>query len=229
MMIDFALLSALVVPLLRGCLFSVIFTGAVCLMGGTLAILLAYLSHCGKIVLTAAIDTVSLILRGFPLLVLIYFIYYGIGSIPAVRESLFWPAFSSALFCVLLAFTINHAVFVLQIIVGGLRNLPRGISEASMALGMTRQVAFLTVELPLAFRLALPAYRNELIMCFKTSSLVSIVTLTDLMSVAKASVDQYFDPVTPFVGAAVCYWLIAQILHLVFDRLDRVLSLARSG
>ncbi|MGE0239035.1 MAG: ABC transporter permease subunit [Parvibaculaceae bacterium] len=223
-MIDFRLLGELALPLAGGAAFSVLFTLAVCVLGGLAALAVSFLAVNATAPVRSMIALLSLFFRGFPLLVLLYLVYYGLGSLSLVRHTALWTAFSSPLFCALLAFTLNHAFFVAQILTGALRNISPGIVEAASALGLHRTVIFATVQLPLAWRLALPAYRNEVVMYFKSSSLVTVVTLTDLLSVAKSSVDQYFDPITPFVGAACLYWLLVQLIQLAFDRIDRRLG-----
>ncbi|MGF6641585.1 ABC transporter permease subunit [Paraburkholderia sp. MM6662-R1] len=220
-MIDFDLLRKLLLPLLEGAAFSTIFTFAVCIFGAVIAIVCAYGINNGSPVVRRTIGIVSLIVRGFPLLVFLYFIYYGIGSLTVGKASPVLAFFSNPLACALIAFSINHGFFVTQILTGALKNLPSGMDQAAKALGLTRRVAYFVVLFPLALRMMLPAYRNEVVMLFKASSLVTVVTLTDLLSVAKSSVDQNFDPITPFFGAAVLYWIIVQLIQFSFDALDR--------
>lgn len=223
-MIDFVLLRQLAEPLMNGAVFSILFTVAVCLIGGLLAIIIAFAAINGSSPLRRSVEVASLLARGFPLLVLLYFVYYGFGSLSIVRNTFLWVAFSSPLFCALVAFSFNHAFFVAQILTGALRNLPPGVTEAASALGLSRIVTFITIQFPLAFRLALPAYRNEVVLYFKSSSLVTVVTLTDLLSVAKTSVDQYFDPITPFFAAACIYWVLVQLIQIFFDVVDRKMA-----
>lgn len=223
-MIDFRLLGELAVPLAGGAAFSLVFTLAVCVLGGLAALAISFIAGNASLPIRSIIALLSLFFRGFPLLVLLYLIYYGLGSLSLIRHTVLWVAFSSPLFCALLAFSLNHAFFVAQILIGALRNLPPGISEAASALGLRRLVIFAKVQLPLALRLALPAYRNEVVMYLKSSSLVTVVTLTDLLSVAKSSVDQYYDPITPFFGAACIYWILVQAIQFIFDRIDRRLG-----
>ncbi|MEM5461912.1 ABC transporter permease subunit [Paraburkholderia phytofirmans] len=226
-MIDLKLLRQLLIPLVEGAAFSVVFTLAVCVFGALLAIFFAYGAFNGSPTVRKTIDVLSLIVRGFPLLVFLYFIYYGIGSLFTAKETSFWSLFSNPLICALTAFSINHGFFVAQILTGALKNLPPGMNQAAKALGLTRRVAYYVVLFPLAVRMMLPAYRNEVVMLFKASSLVTVVTLTDLLSVAKSSVDQTFDPITPFLGAALLYWLIVQLIQLSFDSLDRRINVFR--
>lgn len=220
-MIDWSLLKTLTPSLLSGAVFSVLFTVAICVIGGVLALCIAFIMFYGGRKVRYPTAGASLVIRGFPLLVLLYLIYYGFGTLNVVRNSPLWIAFSSPMFCALLAFSINHAFFVAQILTGALNSLPKGMVEASTSLGLGRLATFAKVQFPLAFRLCLPAYRNEVILYFKSSSLVTVVTLTDLLSVAKSAVDENFDPITPFFGAACLYWVIVQVIQIAFDWLDR--------
>ena len=219
-MIDWPFLRSLLPSLAAGAVFSVVFTVGVCLCGGVLAVFISYFSCNGSRALRSALSILSMIVRGFPLLVLLYLIYYGLGTVGFVRNTVLWSAFSSPLFCAVLAFSFNHGFFIAQILTGALASLHKGMIEASYSLGMGRITTFRTIQLPLAARSCLPAYRNEVVAYFKASSLVSVLTLTDLLSVAKTAVDESYDPITPFLGAAAFYWSIIQIIQFGFDHLE---------
>src|SRR4029077_5552098 len=111
--------------------------------------------------------------RGTPLLVQIFLIYYGTGQFDWIRETPLWPLLRQAYWCAILAFSLNTAAYTAEILRGAIQAVPKGEVEAGLALGMSRWLVFRLISLPRAFRLALPAYGNEIILVIKSSSLAS--------------------------------------------------------
>jgi His/Glu/Gln/Arg/opine family amino acid ABC transporter permease subunit len=117
------------------------------------------------------------VIRGTPMLLQLFLLYYGLAQFEAVRESVFWPWLRSAWFCSVAAFAINTCAYTTEILHGAMRSLPGGEIEAAKALGMSRWVTFRRIVLPSAFRRALPAYGNEVVLMLHGTSLASVVTL----------------------------------------------------
>lgn len=120
------------------------------------------------------------VIRGTPMLVQLFLIYYGLAQFEVVRDSRFWDWFSSAWFCAVLAFTLNTAAYTAEIIAGAIRAIPAGELEAANSLGLSRWQVLIRILLPSAMRRALPAYSNEVIMMLHGTSVASTVTLIDL-------------------------------------------------
>ena len=124
--------------------------------------------------------------RGTPLLVQIFLIYYGSGQFRVVLEDAgLWFVFREAYWCAIIAFTLNTAGYTAEIIRGGIQGVPLGEIEAARACGMSRVLLYRRIILPRAFRLALQAYGNEVILLLQSSVLASTITLLDLMGVAR--------------------------------------------
>lgn len=164
--------------------------------------------------------------RGTPLLVQIFLIYYGLGSFEAVRNSpLLWPILREAYWCALIAFTLNTAAYSAEILRGAIMAVPFGEIEAAKAIGMTRVQAFRRIILPRAFRIALPAYGNEIIFMIKGSALASTITLLDLTGVARRIVARTYKPVEVFLAAGILYLIIVYGVTWLLKRLERRLSI----
>jgi arginine/ornithine transport system permease protein len=101
------------------------------------------------------------VMRGTPLLLQLFVLYYGVAQFEAVRESWLWPWLRSAWFCAVAAFALNTCAYTTEILYGAMRAVPAGEVEAAQSLGMSRWVIFRRIVLPSAFRRALPAYGNE--------------------------------------------------------------------
>jgi len=148
------------------------------------------------------------VFRGTPLLVQIFLIYYGVGQFEAVRESFAWPVLREAYWCAILALTLNTAAYSSEIIRGGIQSVPRGHIEAARACGMSPALTFRRITLPLAFRQALPAYGNEVVLMVKASSLASTITIMEITGIAKAINSRTFAPFEVFAAAGAIYLAI---------------------
>lgn len=156
------------------------------------------------------------VIRGTPMLVQLFLIYYGLAQFEAVRESVLWPYFSSATFCACLAFAINTSAYSAEILAGSLKATPYGEIEAARAVGMSRFTLYRRILLPSALRRALPQYSNEVIMMLHTTSLASIVTLIDITGAARTVSSRYYMPFEAFITAGLFYLCLTFILVRLF-------------
>jgi len=161
------------------------------------------------------------VIRGTPMLVQLFLIYYGLAQFEAVRESFLWPYFSSATFCACLAFAINTSAYSAEILAGSLKATPHGEIEAAKAMGMSRFKLYRRILLPSALRRALPQYSNEVIMMLHTTSLASIVTLIDITGAARTVSSQYYLPFEAFITAGLFYLCLTFILVRLFKLAER--------
>lgn len=161
------------------------------------------------------------VIRGTPMLVQLYLLYYGLAQFEAVRESFLWPYLSSATFCACLAFAINTSAYTAEILAGSLKATPPGEIEAAKAMGMSRSKLYRRILLPSALRRALPQYSNEVIMMLHTTSLASVVTLIDITGAAKTVSSQYYLPFEAYVTAGLFYLVLTFILVRLFKLAER--------
>ena len=163
--------------------------------------------------------------RGTPLLVQLFLVYYGSGQFSAFLESIgLWGLFREAYFCALLTLSLNTGAYTAEILRGAIRAVPRGHVEAARALGMGRAQAFRRIVFPSAFRIALPAYTNEVVFLLQATSLVSIITLLDLTGVARIVVARSFEPYKLYIAAGLIYLAMSYLFILLGRRLERRLS-----
>ncbi|WFC61998.1 ABC transporter permease [Pseudomonas sp. REST10] len=161
------------------------------------------------------------VIRGTPMLVQLYLLYYGLAQFEAVRESFMWPYLSSATFCACLAFAINTSAYTAEILAGSLKATPHGEIEAAKAMGMSRGKLYRRILLPSALRRALPQYSNEVIMMLHTTSLASVVTLIDITGAAKTVSSQYYLPFEAYITAGLLYLVLTFILVRLFKLAER--------
>jgi arginine/ornithine transport system permease protein len=162
----------------------------------------------------------TFVVRGTPLLVQLFLLYYGLAQFEAVRASLLWPLLSSAWFCAVAAFAINTCAYTTEIIAGAIRTTPAGEIEAARSVGMPWLLMVRRILLPSALRRALPGYGNEVVLMLHATSLASIVTLLDLTGVARDVNSRFFLPFPAFITAALFYLAITFALVALFRRAE---------
>ena len=177
-------------------------------IGFCLAIGLALLRLSNNTFLSFFAKTYVFYFRGTPLLVQIFLIYYGIAQFEIIRESFVWSFFKEAYWCGILALTLNTCAYSSEIIRGGILSVPFGQIESAKSVGMSRFLLYRRIILPIAFRQALPAYGNEMILMVKATSLVSTITLMEVTGIARLIIAKTFSPVEIFIVAGLIYLTI---------------------
>ena len=145
------------------------------------------------------------IVRGTPLLVQIYLIYFGLGSIKFIRESFLWYLLKEPFWCGVLALTINTVAYGSEIFRGGIQSITKGQVESGQALGFNQFMLFRKLIIPIALRKILPSYGNELILMVKATSLVSLTTYMEMTGIARKIMAKTFAPVEAFLAAGILY------------------------
>ena len=177
-------------------------------IGFCLAIGLALLRLSNNLFLNFFAKTYVFYFRGTPLLVQIFLIYYGIAQFEIIRETFVWSFFKEAYWCGILALTLNTCAYSSEIIRGGIQSVAFGQIESAKSVGMSRLLLYRRIILPIAFRQALPAYGNEIILMVKATSLVSTITLMEVTGIARLIIAKTFSPVEIFIVAGLIYLTI---------------------
>jgi polar amino acid transport system substrate-binding protein len=146
--------------------------------------------------------------RGTPLLIQLYLIFYGLPSV-GIRLS--------PLVAAVVGLGLNYAAYEAENYRGAIQAIPRGQMEAALSLGMTRAQALRHVVLPQAIRLAIPPVTNDFISLFKDSSIVSVITMVELTKVYGELASTYYD----YIGVGILTAAIYFLLGLPFVRLAR--------
>ena len=192
------------------------------LLGGLLAIPMAIARASRHPVLNPVVWGYTYVLRGTPLLVQTYLIYYGLGQFEAVRQSWLWdPILSSAWWCALIAFTLNTAAYTTELLRGAIVDTPTGEVEAAIAPGHSYRARMRRIILPSAFRRAIPAYSNEVIFMLHGSVVASTITLQDILGVGRWLNGRYYLAYEGFITAALLYFLIVFAITRVFRWIER--------
>jgi arginine transport system permease protein len=190
-------------------------------LGLVLALLLTLCSATGRIYLKAPVNAIVFFIRGTPLLAQIFIIYYGSGQWLWLRSTFLWDILRHPFGCATLALAINTAAYTTALLTGAIRAVPRGEIEACQVLGFSRWQMLRRVILPRAWRIALPAYSNEVIMILKSTSLASTITLLDVMGVMRQMIAMTYQVLPFFLLAGVFYLCLNGCIIIFFKYLER--------
>ncbi len=159
--------------------------------------------------------------RGTPLLVQIFLIYYGSGQFQALFDQIgLWQLFREAWFCAILSLTLNTAAYTAEILRGAIQSVPFGEIEAARACGMSGSLLYRRIILPKAFRIAWPAYTNEVVFLLQATSLVSIITIMDITGAARVIASRSFAFYELYLTAALLYLFLVYGVLYVFRRIE---------
>ncbi len=158
-----------------------------------------------KFPLSKIIASYIFIIRGTPLLVQIYLIYFGLGSVKFIRESFLWYALKEPFWCGVIALTINTVAYGAEIFRGGIQSIEKSQIESGLSLGFGKFLILRKIILPIAIRKVLPSYGNELILMVKATSLVSLTTYMEMTGIARKIMAKTFAPVEAFIAAGILY------------------------
>ena len=203
-----------------GLLLSSLVLGAMMALGLALALT-------GQVkVLRWIASTYTYCIRGTPLLIQVYLIYYGLAQLEWIQErwDTIWPwtMFKDAFFCALLAFAMNNAGYTAEMLAGAIRETSPGEIEAAQAMGMGRWQRLRRIVLPSALRRTLPAYSNEVVMMLHSTSLASTVpAMLDLTAAASRIYSDFYLPFEAYLLAAAIYLCITFTLVGGFKLLEK--------
>ncbi|MEZ5732527.1 MAG: ABC transporter permease [Paracoccaceae bacterium] len=190
-------------------------------LGLLLAIAIMLMRVSGKWYLSWPAQVYIYVFRGTPILVQIFIVYYGFPQLGFIRESIFWPIFRDPFGCAIVALTLNVGAYVSEILRGGVLGVDRGVLEAGEALGLSKSQRFIYLTTPIATRLALPAYGNDLISLLKSTALASTITLMDMTGIARTIVAQTYAPYEIFISLAIIYMVLTFFIQKLLGRIER--------
>ncbi|HBO8414787.1 TPA: amino acid ABC transporter permease [Pseudomonas aeruginosa] len=153
--------------------------------------------------------------RGTPLLVQIFVLYYGLPSVGIE----FTPVTAG-----ILALTLNVAAYLSESMRGAILGIDKGQWEAGLSVGLTWGQTLWNIITPQALRLAVPSLSNSLISLIKDTSLISVITVTELMLATKEVIAETFQPLPLYLAAAGIYWLLSALFERVQKALENRLT-----
>lgn len=207
-------------PILMGAITGTIPVALASFGLGLLLALLVALMRLSRNTLLSAIARIYIsVIRGTPLLVQLFVIFYGLPSIGITISP--WPS-------AIIAFSLNVGGYAAEVIRAAILSVPKGQWEAGHTIGMSRRQSLVRIILPQAARVSVPPLSNTFISLVKDTSLASLILVTELFRQAQqvAAFSQEF--MLLYLEAAVIYWIICLVLasgqSVLEKRLDRYVA-----
>lgn len=193
-----------------------IYLAAISMVLGLIIGLLAALVRVARVPVLAGLARgyVSVI-RGTPLLVQVYVVYYGLPQVGISLE----PVPSA-----IIALSLNAGAYLAESYRAAIESIPRGQYEAGYSLGMTYWTVMRRIVVPQSIRTALPTIGNSFIGLLKDTSLVSVITVTELLRATNLVIARTYKPLTLFLVAALIYWVLSSLFTLLQHWLERRVS-----
>lgn len=184
-------------------------------IGLVIAVVIALMRLSGKAVLAGIARVYISIIRGTPLLVQLFVVFYGLPSIGVRLDP--WPS-------AIIAFSLNVGGYAAEVIRAAILSVPKGQWEAAHTIGMSRGLALRRIILPQAARVSVPPLSNTFISLVKDTSLASVILVVELFRQAQqiATVSNQF--LLIYLEAALVYWVICLILSFGQDALEKRLD-----
>lgn len=194
-------------------------------LGFLLAVPLGLAQAVGPWYLSILARTFCTIIRGTPLLLQIWLLYYGLGSLfpqfPWIRGSELWPYLRQAWPYAVLALTLSYAGYEGEVMRGAFSGVAKGQLEAAKSFGMPRFTMFRRIWLPQAVRNVLPTLGGETILQLKATPLVATITVVDIYAVSSRVRSDTFVVYEPLLLLALVYMAIAGVITLGFRWLEK--------
>lgn len=200
---------------------SMLFSTAI--LGFLLAVPLGLVQVTGPLPLKLLARGFCTLIRGTPLLLQLWLLYYGIGSIlpqTGLRQSFLWPYLRESWPYGVAALTISFAAYEGEVMRGAFAGVPAGELEAARAYGMNRWTLFRRIWLPRAIHRALPTLNGETVLQLKATPLVATITVVDVYAVISKVRQDTFITYEPLLLLAMIYMCLTAILVIAFRVLE---------
>jgi His/Glu/Gln/Arg/opine family amino acid ABC transporter permease subunit len=167
------------------------------------------------------VDAYIFVIRGTPMLVQFYFIYYGLPQLNILHTPWIWQFIASPISCAIIALTLNTGAYTTVILRGAFMGVPSGEINAAKALGMTRGQIFRKITLIRALSLILPVYSNEVLMLLKGTALASTITVLEITGTTQLLISETYQTIPYWLIAGAIYLCISGIIIGAFKLLER--------
>jgi polar amino acid transport system permease protein len=212
-----------------------VFIAVVAQVLGVVLGLVAALMRMSRVWLLRALSNLyTLVFRGTPVIVQIFFVYYGVNLLFGVTVipnelNLGFVRMPGQVLAGILALGINEGAYMREIVRAGIDAVDRGQMEAAKSLGMTTGLGMRRIILPQAARVIVPPLGNEFNNMLKTTSLLAFIGVTELFQDAEIHYSQTFKPVEYFAAVALWYLLLTSVWSLIQARIERRLAVSERG
>jgi len=215
--VDFSFLSKYYMFFLIGTKNTVLLSVCSVFIGVILGLFISLMKLSKNKVLNIVSSVYIEILRGTPILVQIFIVYYGLPKL-----GLDMPPFVSGV----IALSINSSAYVAEIVRAGIQAVDKGQMEAARSLGMSHNMAMRYIIIPQGLKNILPALGNEFIVLIKESSIVMMVGIPDVMYNTNIVRGNTFQPFEPLIVAAIIYFILTFTLSKFMNKIERGMAVS---
>jgi cystine transport system permease protein len=217
---DWELVGDSLWPLVRGAITGTIPLALASFALGLVLALVVALMRLSRVKAVAGLGRAYVsVIRGTPLLVQLFVIFFGLGSIGLRIDP--WPS-------AIIAFSMNVGGYAAEVIRAAILSVPKGQWEAAHMIGMPRQLALRRIILPQAARVSVPPLSNTFISLVKDTSLASTILVTEMFRRAQEIAAFSREFMVVYIEAAAIYWVICLVLSagqsVLEERLDRYVA-----
>lgn len=216
-MLDFSLVADFIPFMLKAAVVTLQLSVVSILIGLVLGLIIALMKISNFKALSLIADFYLWIIRGTPMLVQLFIVYFGLPQI-GIELS---PFISSVI-----ALGINSAAYIAEIYRGGILSIPKGQVEAAESLGMRYPTIMKKIILPQAIRVSVPSLGNQAIMMLKDSSLASLVTVSELMMVSQRYASTNFAFIEFYFAAAGFYLIMTTLFTFILNKVEVRMSIS---
>ncbi len=203
-------------PLVKGALLYSLTLAIVAFFFGLILAILTALARISGIKPLVAIARVYVsIIRGTPLLVQLFIIFFGLPSIGIMIDPI--PS-------AIIGFSLSVGAYSSEVVRAAILSIPKGQWEAAYSIGMTYRQALQRVILPQAARVSVPPLSNSFISLVKDTSLAAAILVPEMFRKAQEIVASTYEPLLLYSEAALIYWIICFLLSIIQDRLENKLD-----
>jgi polar amino acid transport system permease protein len=198
---------------MKGLLLTLQITVVSVLIGTIVGLLFAFFKLSNSKILNWIANVYIAIIRGTPLIVQIFFCYFGLAELGI---SSYW--------CATLGLALHNSAYIAEIFRGSIQSINKGQLEAGRSLGMSTALAMRRIVLPQAFRRALPPLGNQFIIGLKDSSLAAFISSSELFNVATTQGSRTFEEMTYLLIVAIYYLVLVLLFTLLVNKLEGKIS-----
>lgn len=202
--------------LLKGAYYTLLITIVSMFFGSIIAVIVAVARLKGNRPIRWIARAYVSAIRGTPTLVQIIIVYYGLVDYGIKLQPL--PA-------AIIALSISIGAYLSETLRGALQSIPKGQMEAAYASGMTPFQTMRRIIFPQAIRIAIPPAGNTFIGMLKETSLVSVITVTELLRSADLLIAQYYIYMPFYLSIALMYWIMSTGFSFFLERWEKRLSI----
>lgn len=156
------------------------------------------------------------LMRGTPLLLQLFFIFYGIPYLPFIGE---FFAIKSRFLAGIITFVLNYSAYFAEIFRGGFLSIDKGQYEAAQVLGIGKYKLFFRILLPQALKVSMPPICNEAVTLIKDTSLIFAIGVQELLSNTKNIVNSTAN-ITPYILSFGIYLIVCSLIVLIFRKFE---------